>query len=129
MNAKLYLRDVLQRFAVESDVKRLLPHGWKQHYEAEVVGRRHERLGIAGEQPRLSRGTRVKDPLGQAAVGVKRRLLPSSMECRTPGPAPDRRSTRWAHRTGTLKPTGRVLEGHATPPLNSRYGRKLWLVN
>jgi len=74
VNAKLYLRDVLQRIAVESDVKRLLPHGWKQHYEAEVVGRRHELLGIAGEQPRLSRGTRVKDPLGQAAVGVKRRL-------------------------------------------------------
>ena len=42
VNVKLYLRDVLQRIATESDVKKLLPHGWKQHFEAEVMGRRKE---------------------------------------------------------------------------------------
>ena len=40
VNAKLYLRDVLQRIATEVDVKKLLPHAWKKHFEAEVVGRR-----------------------------------------------------------------------------------------
>ena len=40
VNVKLYLRDVLQRIATEPDVKKLLPHGWKQHFEAEVEGRR-----------------------------------------------------------------------------------------
>lgn len=42
VNVKLYLRDVLQRIATESDVKKLLPHGWKQHFESEVEGRRNE---------------------------------------------------------------------------------------
>ena len=41
VNVKLYLRDVLQRIATEPDVKKLLPHGWKQHFEAEVEGRRN----------------------------------------------------------------------------------------
>ena len=41
VNVKLYLRDVLQRIATESDVKKLLPHGWKEHFEAEVEGRRN----------------------------------------------------------------------------------------
>ena len=41
VNVKLYLRDVLQRIATESDVTKLLPHGWKKHFEAEVVGRRN----------------------------------------------------------------------------------------
>jgi transposase len=42
VNVKLYLRDVLQRIATESDVKKLLPHGWKQHFESDVEGRRNE---------------------------------------------------------------------------------------
>ena len=42
MNVKLYLRDVLQRIATESDVDKLLPHAWKEHFEAEVLGRRAE---------------------------------------------------------------------------------------
>lgn len=42
INVPIYLRDVLQRIATESDVKKLLPHGWKQHFEAEVMGRRKE---------------------------------------------------------------------------------------
>jgi hypothetical protein len=41
VNVKLYLRDVLQRIATESDVKKLLPHRWKQHFEAEVLDRRN----------------------------------------------------------------------------------------
>jgi ubiquinone biosynthesis protein Coq4 len=42
VNVKLYMRDVLQRIATESDVKKLLPHGWKQHFERDVEGRRNE---------------------------------------------------------------------------------------
>ncbi len=42
VSVKLYLRDVLQRIATESDVSKLLPHGWKKHFEAEVVGTRNE---------------------------------------------------------------------------------------
>jgi len=40
VNVKLYLRDVLQRIASETDVEKLLPHAWKEHFEAEVVARR-----------------------------------------------------------------------------------------
>lgn len=46
VNVKLYLRDVLQRIATESDVSKLLPHGWKQHFETEVVGRRNEIIDL-----------------------------------------------------------------------------------
>jgi len=42
VNVKLYLRDVLQRIATESDVTKLLPRGWKEHFEVDVVGRRGE---------------------------------------------------------------------------------------
>jgi transposase len=42
VNVKLYLRDVLQRIATESDARKLLPKGWKQHFEDDVVGRRGE---------------------------------------------------------------------------------------
>ena len=41
VNVKLYLRDVLQRIATESDVTKLLPHAWKEHFEAEVISRRN----------------------------------------------------------------------------------------
>ena len=33
-------RDVLLRISTCTDVKQLTPHGWKQHFEAEVAGRR-----------------------------------------------------------------------------------------
>jgi transposase len=42
VNVKLYLRDVLQRIATETDVTKLLPHAWKEHFEAEVEGRRND---------------------------------------------------------------------------------------
>jgi len=46
VNGKLYLRDVLQRIATESEVKKLLPHGWKENFEAEATGRRNEILEL-----------------------------------------------------------------------------------
>ena len=42
VNVKLYLRDVLQRIRTERDVKKLLPHAWKENFEEEVMGRREE---------------------------------------------------------------------------------------
>jgi transposase len=36
LNPRTYLRDVLLRIARESDVAKLTPHGWKQHFAAEV---------------------------------------------------------------------------------------------
>jgi len=36
-----YFRDVLLRISTCTDAKLLTPHGWKQHFEAEVTGRRH----------------------------------------------------------------------------------------
>lgn len=41
VNVKLYLRDVLQRISTETDVKKLLPHAWKEHFETEVLDRRN----------------------------------------------------------------------------------------
>jgi len=41
VNGKLYLRDVLQRIATEPDVKKLLPHAWKKHFEAAVIAGRN----------------------------------------------------------------------------------------
>ena len=46
VNVKLYLRDVLQRIATEPDVKKLLPHAWKEHFESEVEGRRNAIIDV-----------------------------------------------------------------------------------
>ena len=46
VNVKLYLRDVLQRIATESDVKKLLPHAWKENFESEVLGRRNDLIEL-----------------------------------------------------------------------------------
>ena len=35
-----YFRDVLLRISTCTDAKQLTPHGWKQHFEADVTGRR-----------------------------------------------------------------------------------------
>ena len=35
-----YFRDVLTRISTCTDARQLTPHGWKQHFEAEVTGRR-----------------------------------------------------------------------------------------
>ena len=40
LNANDYFRDVLLRISTCTDAKLLTPHGWKQHFEAEVTGRR-----------------------------------------------------------------------------------------
>jgi transposase len=39
-----YFRDVLLRISTCTDAKRLTPHGWKQHFEPEVTGRRQALL-------------------------------------------------------------------------------------
>ena len=46
VNVKMYLRDVLQRISTETDVKKLLPHAWKEHFQAEVEGRRNEIIDL-----------------------------------------------------------------------------------
>jgi len=40
IDPKAYIRDLLQRVATESDVAKLTPHGWKEHFAAEVAERR-----------------------------------------------------------------------------------------
>jgi hypothetical protein len=40
LNPQTYLRDVLLRIGRESDVTKLTPHGWKQHFAAEVEAER-----------------------------------------------------------------------------------------
>ena len=40
IHANDYFRDVLLRISTCTDAKMLTPHGWKQHFEAEVTGRR-----------------------------------------------------------------------------------------
>jgi hypothetical protein len=47
-----YFRDVLTRISTCTDVTKLTPpHGWQQHYAAEVTERRHALLReIAGER-------------------------------------------------------------------------------
>jgi transposase len=44
VDAHAYFRDLLVRIAHESDVTKLTPHGWKQHFEAEVREQREEVL-------------------------------------------------------------------------------------
>ena len=40
LNPQTYLRDVLLRVGREPDVAKLTPHGWKQHFAAEVEAER-----------------------------------------------------------------------------------------
>ncbi len=47
INPSVYLADVLVRIAHETDVKKLTPHGWKEHFQAEV----EERLRGAEKRP------------------------------------------------------------------------------
>ena len=44
VNPGEYFKDVLLRISTCSDVTMLTPHGWKQHFEADVIGRRHALL-------------------------------------------------------------------------------------
>ncbi len=44
LDPKVYLRDVLLRVARESDVSKLTPHGWKEHFAAEVEAERRAAL-------------------------------------------------------------------------------------
>jgi transposase len=40
VDPKVYLRDVLLRIARESDVAKLTPHGWREHFQEEVAAER-----------------------------------------------------------------------------------------
>jgi hypothetical protein len=41
---RAYFRDVLLRIATCTDVRKLTPHGWREHFAAEVAERRHALL-------------------------------------------------------------------------------------
>jgi hypothetical protein len=47
IDPKTYLRDVLERIAKESEVTKLTPHGWKQHFAPEVAAQRDSLLAAA----------------------------------------------------------------------------------
>ena len=40
LDPQTYLRDVLLRIARESDVAKLTPHGWKEHFADDVHAKR-----------------------------------------------------------------------------------------
>jgi hypothetical protein len=40
LDPRIYLRDVMLRIARESDVAKLTPHGWREHFQAEVEAER-----------------------------------------------------------------------------------------
>ena len=44
VNPSDYFRDVLLRISTCSDVRKLTPHGWKEHFEPELTARRNEVL-------------------------------------------------------------------------------------
>ena len=44
VNPREYLRDVLLRISTCSDVTKLTPHGWREHFLPEVEKRRHDAL-------------------------------------------------------------------------------------
>lgn len=50
LDPKTYLRDVLLRIARESDVTRLTPHGWKQHFATEVEEQRQAAMAYFVER-------------------------------------------------------------------------------
>jgi len=44
IDPRVYLRDVMLRIARESDVAKLTPHGWREHFQAEVAAARDAAL-------------------------------------------------------------------------------------
>lgn len=50
LDPKTYLRDVLLRIARESDVTKLTPHGWKQHFAADVEAERQAAMAYFVER-------------------------------------------------------------------------------
>ena len=61
---RLYLHEVLQRIARETDVKKLLPHARKQHFKTEGVGRRNAIIDL------FVRITTASSPQRPAGWGV-----------------------------------------------------------
>jgi len=58
IDPRTYLRDVMLRIAHETDVAKLTPHGWQEHFQAEVEA---ERDAAMATSPSSSRG-RWNDP-------------------------------------------------------------------
>lgn len=44
LDPRIYFRDVLLRIGTESDVTKLTPHGWKQHFAQDVADHREDIL-------------------------------------------------------------------------------------
>lgn len=44
LDPRVYLRDVILRIAHETDVAKLTPHGWREHFQAEVAAERDAAL-------------------------------------------------------------------------------------
>ena len=44
LDPRVYLRDVMLRVAHETDVAKLTPHGWREHFQAEVEAEREAAL-------------------------------------------------------------------------------------
>ena len=50
LDPRVYLRDVMLRIVHESDVAKLTPHGWREHFQAEVEAERDAALAhFAGQ--------------------------------------------------------------------------------
>jgi hypothetical protein len=46
LDPRIYLRDVMLRIARESDVAKLTPHGWREHFQVEVEAERAAALAL-----------------------------------------------------------------------------------
>ena len=44
LDPRVYLRDTMLRIAREADVAKLTPHGWREHFQAEVEAERDAAL-------------------------------------------------------------------------------------
>jgi len=51
LNAITYLRDVLLRISSETDVKKLTPRGWQEHYAEQVAGDRDTAVARLLDRP------------------------------------------------------------------------------
>jgi len=50
IDPRIYLRDVMLRIAHETDVAKLTPHGWQEHFQAEVEAERDAALAYFASQ-------------------------------------------------------------------------------
>jgi len=50
IDPRTYLRDAMLRIAHETDVAKLTPHGWQEHFQAEVEAERDAALAYFASQ-------------------------------------------------------------------------------